>query len=70
LVYIFISKDEEGFKIEEVTDLYKKEYNIPDSDGLLDMRAEWQKRKRSDIISADSLNKPGSKKPKVDTMKG
>jgi hypothetical protein len=38
-VDIFISKEEEkALKIEaEITDLYRKEYNIPDTDGLLEM---------------------------------
>ena len=39
---IFISKEEEkALKFEaEITDLYRKEYNIPDTDGLLDGKKE------------------------------
>ena len=42
LVDIFVSKEEEqALKIEEeVIDLYRKEYNIPDTDGLLEMRED------------------------------
>ena len=66
---IFVSKEEEkALKIEEeVTDLYRMDHNIPDTDGLLEMREEWEKRKRSDTISTVS-DKPGSKKSKVDTI--
>ena len=51
------------------TDWYRKEHNIPDTDGLLEMREEWEKRKRSDTISTVSSDKHGSKRPKVDTIK-
>ena len=41
LVDIFVSKEEEkALKIEDVTDLYRKDHNIPDTDGLLEMREE------------------------------
>src|ERR1700683_2354296 len=50
LVDIFVSKEEEkALKIKEVTDLYRTKYNIPDTDGLLEMREEWEKRKRSHL---------------------
>jgi len=41
-VDIFVSKEEEkALKIkEEVTYLYGKEYNIPDTDGLLEIRGK------------------------------
>ena|ERR1700722_18371238 len=70
LVDIFVSKEEEkALKIEEkVTDLYRMDHNIPDTDGLLEMREEWEKRKRSDTITTVSSDKPGSKKSKVDTI--
>jgi len=70
LVDMFISKEEEkALKIEEeITDLYRKEYNIPDTDGLLEMKEEWEKRKRSESVSTVSSDKPGSKRPKVDTI--
>jgi hypothetical protein len=63
-VDIFVSKEEErALKIEEeVTDFYRKEYDIPDTDGLLEMQEEWEKRKRSDTISTVSSDKPGWKK--------
>ena len=68
LVDIFISKEEEkALKFEEeITDLYRKEYNIPDT--LLEMREEWEKRKRSDTVSTVSSDKPGFKGSKVDTI--
>jgi hypothetical protein len=52
MVDVFVSKEEEenALKIEDVTDLYRKDHNIPDTDGLLEMREEWEKRKRSDTI--------------------
>ena len=67
---IFVSKEEEkALKIEEeVTDLYRKEHDIPDTDGLLEMREEWEKRKRSDTMSTPSSDKHGSKRPKVRTI--
>ena len=70
LVDIFVSKEEEKvLKIgEEVTDLYRMDHNIPDTDGLSEMREEWAKRKRSDTISTVSSDKPSSKKSKVDTI--
>jgi len=70
LVDMFVSKEEENaLKIEEeVTDLYRKDHGIPDTDGLLEMREEWEKRKRSDTISTVSSNKSGSKRSKVDTI--
>jgi hypothetical protein len=51
-------------KIEEVTDFYRKEYDTPDTDGLLEMQEEWEKRKRSDTISESTVSsdKPGWKK--------
>ena len=66
---IFVSKEEEkALKFEEeVTDLYRMDHNIPDTDGLLEMREEWEKRKRSDTIYTVSSDKPGSKKSKVDS---
>jgi hypothetical protein len=69
-VDIFISKEEEmALKIEaEITYLYKKEYNIPDTDDLLEMIEEWGKRKRSDTVFTVSSDKPGSKRSKVDTI--
>ena len=67
-ICIIRRKEEKALKIEEhVTDLYRKVHNIPDTDGLLEMREEWEKRKRSDTISTVS-DKPGSKKSKVDTI--
>jgi hypothetical protein len=41
-VDIFVSKEEEkALRIDaEVTDLYRREYNIPDTGGLLEMREE------------------------------
>jgi hypothetical protein len=68
-VDIFVSKEEEkALKIEEdATDLYRNDHNIPDTDGL-EMRAEWEKRKRSDTISTVSSDKHGSKRSKVDTI--
>ena len=44
---IFVSKEEEkALKIEEeVTDLYRMDHNIPDTDGLLEMREEWVKER-------------------------
>ena len=42
--------------------MYRKEYNIPDTDGVLEMREEWEKRKRSDTISRVSSDKHGSKR--------
>ena len=67
LVDTFISKKEEkALKIEaEITYLYKKEYNIPDTDDLLEMRG---KRRRSDTVSTISSDKPDSKRFKVDTI--
>ena len=69
---IFVSKEKEKEKAlkikEEATDLYREEYNIPDTDGLLEMREEWEKRKRSDTISSVSSDKHGSKRPKVDPI--
>ena len=64
---MFVSKEEENaLKIEEeVTDLYRKDHNIPDTDGLLEMREEWEKRKRSDTMSTASSDKQGSKRSKV-----
>jgi hypothetical protein len=50
-----------ALKFEE--DLNRK-YNIPDTDGL-EMRKEWEKRKRSDTICTASSDKPGSKISKV-----
>ena len=68
---IFVSKEEEkALKIEEeVTDLYRMDHNIPDTDGLLEMREEWGEKKRSNTISTVSSDKPGSKKSKVNTIK-
>ena len=65
--YIYFKRGrEKAFLLnEEVTDLYRREYNIPDTDDLLEMREEWEKRKRSDTISTVSSDKPGSKRPKV-----
>jgi hypothetical protein len=70
LVDIFVSKEEEkALKIEEdTTELYRMDHNIPDTDGLLEMREEWEKRKRSDTISTVSSDKHGSKRSKVDTI--
>ena len=44
---IFVSKEEEkAVKIEEdVTDLYRKDHNIPDTDGLLKMREDGKKER-------------------------
>ena len=43
---IFVLKEEEkALKIEEVKDLYRMDHNIPDTDGLLEMREEWGKKK-------------------------
>ena len=36
---------------------------MPDTEGLLEMRLDWEKRKRSDIVSTVSLDKPLSKAP-------
>jgi len=52
-------------KFEE--DLNRK-CNIPDTDGL-EMREEWEKRKRSDTISTVSPDKCGPKISKVGTIK-
>ena len=67
---IFVSKEEEkALKIEEeVTDLYRMDHNIPDTDGLLEMREEWEKRKRSDTMSTASSDKHGTKRSKVHTI--
>ena len=51
------TQKKEALKFEE--DLNRK-YNIPDTDGL-EMREEWEKRKRSD--------KPGPKISRVGTIK-
>ena len=58
LLDIFISKDEE-----KATEDYRKEHNMPDTEGLLEMRLDWEKRKRSDTVSTVSLDKPLSKAP-------
>ena len=67
---IFVSKEEEkALKIkEEVTYLYGKEYNIPDTDGLLEIREKLEKRKRSDTIYTVSSDKHGSKRSRVDLI--
>ena len=62
---IFISKDKEkAQKIKEkATEDYRKEHNMPDTEGLLEMRLDWEKRKRSDTVSTVSLDNPLSKAP-------
>jgi hypothetical protein len=57
-------------KIEDVADSYKMDHDIPDtdSDGVLEMREEWEKRKRSDTMSTVSSDKHGTKRSKVHTM--
>ena len=51
------TKKKEALKFAE--DLNRK-YKIPDTDSL-EMREEWEKRKRSDTISTVSSDKPGPK---------
>jgi hypothetical protein len=46
--FFFFKRGREGFKFEEVTE---GSIISPDTDGLLEMREEWRKRKRSDTIS-------------------
>jgi hypothetical protein len=45
-------------KIEDVADSYKKDHDIPDTgwDGVLKMREEWEKRKRSDTILMSTVS--------------
>ena len=70
LVDIFVSKEEgKALKIGgQVTDFYRREHDIPDTEGLLEMQEEWEKRKRSDTISTVSSDQPGRKKTQVATI--
>ena len=55
---MFVSKEKENaLKIEEeVTDLYRKDHNIPDTDGLLEMREEWEKRDQTQFLQFHQTN--------------
>ena len=61
---IFVWKEEEALKFEEDIGryFYRKEHDIPDTGGLLEIQEEWEKRKRSEAFFIVSLDKPGQEK--------
>jgi hypothetical protein len=66
LVKMFIhKKEEQALGIgEEYTHGWRRENLIPDSDGLMAMMEDQQKRERSDTVSTTLSDKPASKRPR------
>ena len=67
MVQVFISKKEEkalGIQ-EKETVSWRRQYNIPDSDGFEEMLQEIQKRGRSDTMSTTQSDSHDPKRPRL-----